>query len=64
MTESGKKLLIVEDDPGLRSQLCWCFDGYEALTAEDREAALAQVRAHKPPIVLLDLGLPPDPANA
>ncbi|MFO7639851.1 MAG: PEP-CTERM-box response regulator transcription factor [Candidatus Competibacteraceae bacterium] len=64
MAEADRKLLIVEDDPGLRSQLCWCFDGYEALTAEDREAALAQVRAHKPPIVLLDLGLPPDPANA
>ena len=26
--------------------------------------ALAEVRQHTPPIVLLDLGLPPDPANA
>ena len=64
MAKSDRKLLIVEDDPGLRSQLCWCFDGYETLTAEDREAALIQVREHKPPIVLLDLGLPPDAANA
>ncbi|MDS4041230.1 MAG: PEP-CTERM-box response regulator transcription factor [Candidatus Competibacter sp.] len=64
MEESSRKLLIVEDDPGLRSQLRWCFDSYEVLMAEEREAALAQVRRHAPPIVLLDLGLPPDPANA
>ena len=59
-----RKLLIVEDDPGLRSQLRWCFDGYEVLVAEDRETALSQVRRHAPPVMLLDLGLPPDPANA
>lgn len=64
MEESSRKLLIVEDDPGLRSQLRWCFDGYDVLLAEDREAALAEVRRCMPPIVLLDLGLPPDPANA
>jgi two-component system NtrC family response regulator len=64
MEESSRKLLIVEDDPGLRSQLRWCFDGYDVLLAENREAALAEVRRCMPPIVLLDLGLPPDPANA
>ncbi|MDG4606150.1 MAG: sigma 54-interacting transcriptional regulator, partial [Candidatus Contendobacter sp.] len=64
MEPCSRKLLIVEDDPGLRNQLCWCFDGYEALTAEDRETALSLLRLHTPPIVLLDLGLPPDPANA
>jgi len=64
MEESSRKLLIVEDDPGLRSQLRWCFDGYDVLLAEDREAALAEVRRCMPSIVLLDLGLPPDPANA
>ncbi len=64
MERSGRKLLIVEDDLGLLNQLCWCFDGYDVLTACDRETALNQVRQHVPPIVLLDLGLPPDPANA
>ncbi len=63
MEPSTKKLLIVEDDPGLRDMLCWCFDGYEVFVAEDREAALLQLRLHAPSIVLLDLGLPPDPAN-
>lgn len=64
MEESSRKLLVIEDDSGLRSQLRWCFDGYEVFMAEDRETGLAQVQRHTPPIVLLDLGLPPDPANA
>ena len=63
METSTKKLLIVEDDPGLRDMLCWCFEGYEVFVAEDRETALLQLRLHVPSIVLLDLGLPPDPAN-
>ncbi|WP_026340589.1 PEP-CTERM-box response regulator transcription factor [Thioalkalivibrio sp. ALJT] len=58
------KLLIVEDDDGLRSQLRWCFDGYEVLEASDRAGAMTQVRRHEPGVVTLDLGLPPDPANA
>ena len=58
------KLLIVEDDQGLQSQLRWCFEGYEVLEAKDRSSAMAQVRRHLPQLVTLDLGLPPDPANA
>ena len=58
------KLLIVEDDPGLQSQLRWYFEGYEVLQAKDRASAMAQVRRHEPQLVTLDLGLPPDPANA
>ena len=60
MTEPQKRLLIVEDDPGLQSQLRWCFEDYEVLVAEDRESALAQLRRFEPPVVLQDLGLPPD----
>ncbi|HNB90108.1 MAG TPA: PEP-CTERM-box response regulator transcription factor, partial [Plasticicumulans sp.] len=60
----NRKLLIVEDDPGLQSQLRWCFADYEVLTADSRDSAIAQLRRHEPPIVTLDLGLPPDPANA
>ena len=56
-----KTLLIVEDDPGLRKQLKWCFDEYTIVTAENRESALAAVRRHEPQVVLQDLGLPPDP---
>lgn len=59
-----RTLLIVEDDLGLQSQLRWYFEGYEVLVAEDRESAMNLVRRHEPPVVTLDLGLPPDPANA
>lgn len=58
------KLLIVEDDEGLRKQLKWCFEGYEIATAADREGALTELRRLEPDVVTLDLGLPPDPANA
>ncbi len=57
---SALKLLIVEDDPGLQSQLRWCFENYEVVCAEDRSSALAQLRRHEPAVVLQDLGLPPD----
>ncbi len=60
MTDHRRKLLVVEDDPGLQSQLKWCFTDYEVLVAEDRTTALAQLRRHEPPVVLQDLGLPPD----
>lgn len=59
-----KHLLVVEDDPGLQSQLKWCFEDYEVLTAENRDGALNHLRRHEPAVVTLDLGLPPDPANA
>ena len=59
--EKLRPLLIVEDDPALQKQLRWAFDNYETLTAGDRESALALVRRHQPPMVTMDLGLPPDP---
>jgi two-component system NtrC family response regulator len=61
MSEQARKLLIVEDDPGLLNQLKWCFEGYDVYTAENREAAIAELRRHEPTVVLQDLGLPPKP---
>jgi two-component system NtrC family response regulator len=63
VSKDKPKLLIVEDDPGLQKQLKWCFEDFEVLVAEDRNAALAAVRRFEPPVVLQDLGLPPDPAG-
>ncbi len=59
-TATNNRLLIVEDDPGLRSQLRWCFEGYEVVFAGDRAEALSAVRRAEPAVVLQDLGLPPD----
>lgn len=61
MNEHARKLLIVEDDPGLLSQLKWCFEGYDVYTAENREQAIAELRRHEPTVILQDLGLPPKP---
>jgi two-component system NtrC family response regulator len=54
-------LLIVEDDLALQKQIKWSLDGFESVTASDRETALVQVRRHQPAVVTMDLGLPPDP---
>ena len=61
MNDAKPRLLIVEDDPGLQKQLKWCFDDYEVLVADNQAAALAALRRYEPPVVLQDLGLPPDP---
>ena len=59
-----RKLLVIDDDPGLQRQLRWRFECCEVLLAAGREAALAQLRRHAPPVALMDLGLPPDPDGA
>jgi two-component system NtrC family response regulator len=59
-----KPLLIIEDDLGLQSQLKWCFEDYKVEIVGDRESGLAALKKIKSPVVTLDLGLPPDPANA
>jgi len=61
MNDSGRTLLIVEDDPALQKQMQWAFDRYETIVANDRQSALAQVRRFEPPVITMDLGLPPRP---
>ncbi|MWV28152.1 PEP-CTERM-box response regulator transcription factor [Aurantiacibacter rhizosphaerae] len=61
MAETKPKLLIVEDDAGLQAQLKWAYEDFEVLIAGDRDSAIAALRAEAPPVVTLDLGLPPDP---
>ena len=56
-----RKLLVVEDDPGLQAQLKWAYDGYEVLIAGDHDGAMGILRVEEPAVVTLDLGLPPDP---
>jgi two-component system NtrC family response regulator len=55
------KLLVVEDDPGLQAQLKWAYPDFEVIVVGDRASAIAALRAEEPPVVTLDLGLPPDP---
>jgi two-component system, NtrC family, response regulator len=60
VSDAPRKLLIVEDDPGIQSQLRWCFEDYEVIAATDRQSAINELRRHEPTVVLQDLGLPPD----
>ena len=59
-----QKLLIVDDDEDLRTQMKWALaKDYEVLLAEDRETAMAMMASKRPAVVTLDLGLPPQPAG-
>ena len=59
-----KTVLVVEDDIGIQKQLKWSLSDYEIVFADDKANALTQLRRYEPAVVTLDLGLPPDPANA
>lgn len=59
-----QKLLIVDDDEEIRSQMRWALGSdYEVHLAEDRVTALKLCKEQNPAVVLLDLGLPPSPST-
>ena len=60
-SDASPPLLIVEDDLALQKQIKWSLDRFDCVTASDRESALAAFRRHRPAVVTMDLGLPPDP---
>lgn len=58
------KLLIVDDDEEIRTQMKWALtEDYEIILGQDRASGAEAFRAHRPPVALLDLGLPPQPGN-
>jgi two-component system, NtrC family, response regulator len=59
------RLLIVEDDPEISCQLKWALaEEYDLFLAADAPGALKIMKTMKPPVVTLDLGLPPQPREA
>jgi len=59
------KLIIVDDDEEIRTQMKWALaQEYEIYLVGDRAGALDVSKEHRPPVALLDLGLPPHPATA
>lgn len=56
------KLLIVDDDQEIRTQMKWALSSeYEVISAEDRAGAIEAFKTAQPVVTLLDLGLPPRP---
>ncbi len=56
------KLLLVDDDEDIRSQMKWALaPEYEVILAEDGPSACNAFKQNRPLITLLDLGLPPRP---
>jgi two-component system, NtrC family, response regulator len=60
MKDARLGLLLVEDDDGLCRQLRCALTNYDLVIATRREEAVAEFRRVRPPVVILDLGLPPD----
>ena len=56
----AKKILIVDDEPNIVVSLEFMMkrEGFEVATAADGDAALAQVAAFAPDLVLLDVMMP------
>ena len=59
---SKPKLLLVEDDEDIRTQMKWALaSDYDVSTAGDGTEAVAAFSSNRPIVTLLDLGLPPRP---
>lgn len=56
----AKKILIVEDEPGIMLGIKDEFEsaGYEVYTAENGEDGLAKAKQHKPDLIILDIMMP------
>src|ERR1039457_5159432 len=60
-----EQILLVEDDVGLQRQMSWALKPLEVTVATSREQAFQLFKEQACfRIVVLDLGLPPDPDGA
>lgn len=60
MTESNQRVLVVDDETPIRRYLhaALTAQGFSVYEASDGNEALSAVVAHRPDIIILDLGLP------
>ena len=56
----GKKVLVIDDEEGIRSLLCLFLKGkgYQTRSAEDAREMIVQLNKELPDIVFLDIQLP------
>ena len=56
------KILVIDDEEAIRTQMKWALvHDYDVFVATDEESAMEIMKKESPPLVTLDLGLPPDP---
>ena len=60
MTDSGMRILVVDDEAPIRKflRVSLAAHDYQVFEAENGRAALSSVVAHRPDLIILDLGLP------
>jgi two-component system, OmpR family, KDP operon response regulator KdpE len=60
MSENALRILVVDDEPAIRRYLriTLVAQGYAVFEAGNAREALSQVLAHRPDLIILDLGLP------
>jgi two-component system KDP operon response regulator KdpE len=60
MTQAMHRILLIEDDAGIRGVLRALLetDGYRIVEADTAARAEIEARSHKPDLLLVDLGLP------
>jgi two-component system KDP operon response regulator KdpE len=60
MTETGARVLVVDDEPAIRRflRVSLSAHGYAVFEADSGQAALSAVVANRPDLIILDLGLP------
>jgi len=60
MTQAMHQVLIIEDEPGIRTVLRVLLEaqGYRCVEADTALRAEIEARSHKPDLLLIDLGLP------
>ena len=60
MTQAMHQVLIIEDEPAIRTVLRVLLEaqGYRCIEADSARRAEIEARSHKPDLLLLDLGLP------
>ncbi len=57
---SNRTILVIDDDPDLRSgmRIRLQANSYDTFFAADAATSITQARKHKPDLIVLDLGLP------
>ena len=60
MTDVGKKILVVDDEPNIVRSLTFVLDkgGYDVSIAGDGVEAMSMIRESKPNILILDVMMP------